>query len=41
MEGFKSLSEVDPSIPELNSDDEITLFSRLDEVGFDIYLGEE
>jgi hypothetical protein len=34
MEDFKRLSEVDPSVPEPKSDDEITLFSRLDEVGF-------
>jgi hypothetical protein len=31
MEGFKKLSKVDPSVPEPKSDNEITLFSRLDE----------
>jgi hypothetical protein len=41
MEGFKRCSEVDPSVPEPISDDEITLFSRLDEGGFVIDMVEE
>jgi hypothetical protein len=34
MEGFEKLSEMEPSILKLKSDDEITLFSKLDEAGF-------
>jgi hypothetical protein len=34
MEGFKKLSEVDPSVPEAKSDHEIILFSKLDKVVF-------
>jgi hypothetical protein len=41
MEGFKRLSEVNPSIPEPKSDNEITLFSRLDEAGFIVDMVEE
>jgi hypothetical protein len=41
MVGFKRLSEVDRSVPEPKSDDEITLFSRLDEVGFFVDMVEE
>jgi hypothetical protein len=41
MEGFKKLSEVDPSGPEPKSHEEITLFSRLDEVGFVVDMVEE
>jgi hypothetical protein len=41
MEGFKKLSEVDPSVAEPKSDDEITLLSRLDELGIVIDIGEE
>jgi hypothetical protein len=32
---------VDPSVPEPKSDDEITLFSRLDEAGFVVDMVEE
>jgi hypothetical protein len=41
MEGFKRLSEVDPSLSKPKSDDEITLFSRSDEAGFVIDMVEE
>jgi hypothetical protein len=41
MESFKRLSEVDPSILEPKSDDEITLCSRLDKVGFIVDMVEE
>jgi hypothetical protein len=41
IDGFKRLSEVDPSIPELKSDDEIILFSRFNESGFVINIVEE
>jgi hypothetical protein len=41
MAGFKRLSEVDPSVPESKSDDEITLFSRLDEARFVVDIVEE
>jgi hypothetical protein len=41
MEGFKRLSEVDLSIPEPKSDDEVIHFSRLDEVGFVVDMVEE
>jgi hypothetical protein len=41
MEGFKRLSEVDPSHPEPKSDDKITLVSRLDEAGFVVNMVEE
>jgi hypothetical protein len=41
MEGFKRLSEVDPSVPEPKSDDQITLFPRLDEVEFVVDMVEE
>jgi hypothetical protein len=34
MEGFQRLSEVDPSVAEPKSDDEITVFSRLDKLEF-------
>jgi hypothetical protein len=34
MEDFKKLSEVDLSVQKPNSDDEITFFSKLHEVGF-------
>jgi hypothetical protein len=41
MEGFKRLSEMVPAVPEPKSDDEITLISRLDEVGFVIDMMEK
>jgi hypothetical protein len=41
MEGFKRLSEIDLSVPEPKSDDEITLCSRLDDVGFVVDMVEE
>jgi hypothetical protein len=41
MEGFKRLSEVDPSIAEPKSDNEISLFCRLDEAGFVLDMVEE
>jgi hypothetical protein len=41
MGGFKRLSEEGPSVPELKSDDEITLFSRLDEARFVVNMVEE
>jgi hypothetical protein len=41
MEGFKRLPEVDSFVPEPKSDDEITLFSRLDEAGFIVDMVEE
>jgi hypothetical protein len=41
MEDFKRFSEIDPSILEPNSDDEITLVSRLDEVGCVMDMVEE
>jgi hypothetical protein len=41
MEGFKRLSVVDPSVLEPKSDDEITLFSRLDEAAFVVDMVEE
>jgi hypothetical protein len=41
MEGFKRLFEVDPSILEPKFDNEITLFSRLDEAGFVVDMVEE
>jgi hypothetical protein len=41
MEGFKTLSEVDPSVPEIISDHEIILFSRLDEAGDVVDIVEE
>jgi hypothetical protein len=41
MEGFKRLSEVDPSVAEPKSDDQITLFPRLDEVEFVVDMVEE
>jgi hypothetical protein len=39
MEGFQKLSEVDPFIPKPKSDDEITLYSKLDEAGFIVGYG--
>jgi hypothetical protein len=41
MESFKNLSEVDSSAPDLKSDYEITLFSRLDPAGFVIDIVED
>jgi hypothetical protein len=41
MEGFKKLSEVDPSVPEPKSDDKITHVSKLDELGFVVDMVEE
>jgi hypothetical protein len=41
MKGFKKLSEVDPSVPELTSDDKITPLSKLDEAGFVLNMVEE
>jgi hypothetical protein len=41
MESFTRLSEIDPSIPEPQSDDEIRLFSSFDESGFVIDMVEE
>jgi hypothetical protein len=41
MEGFKRLSEVDPSVPEPKSDDEIIVLSRLGETGFVVDMVEE
>jgi hypothetical protein len=41
MDGFKKLSEVDPSIAEPKSDDKITLFSKLDEARFVVDMVEE
>jgi hypothetical protein len=41
IEDFKRLSEMDLSVPEPKSNDESTLDSRLDEVGFVKDMGEE
>jgi hypothetical protein len=41
MECFKRLSEVDLSVPETQSYDEISLFPRPDEVGFSENMVEE
>jgi hypothetical protein len=41
MEGFKKLSEVHPSVLEPKSDDEIILFSKLNEVGCVVDMVEE
>jgi hypothetical protein len=41
MESIKKVSEIDPSIPELKSDNEITLFSRLDEAAFVVDMVEQ
>jgi hypothetical protein len=41
MEGFKKLSEVDLYVLEPKSDDEIILFSKLDEAGFVLDMVEE
>jgi hypothetical protein len=41
IEGFIRLSEVDPSVLEQKSDDEITHFSRLDKAGFAVDMGED
>jgi hypothetical protein len=41
MKAFKNLSEVDSSFPQPKSDNEITLFPKLDEVGFVIDIVEE
>jgi hypothetical protein len=41
MEDLKRLSEVDPSVPEPKSDDEITLVSRLDEARFVVDMVEK
>jgi hypothetical protein len=41
MEGFKKLSEVDPSVVDPKSDDMITLFSKLNESGFVVDIGGE
>jgi hypothetical protein len=38
---LKRLSEVDPSVLEPKSDDEVILFSKLDEAGFVIDMGEK
>jgi hypothetical protein len=39
--GFKRLVKVDPSVPEPKPDNEIILFSKLDEAGFVVDLVEE
>jgi hypothetical protein len=41
MQGFKKLSEVDPSIAEPKFDEEIPLISKIDESGCVIDMGEE
>jgi hypothetical protein len=41
MEGFKKCSEVDLSVLEPKSDDEITLFSKLDEARFVVNMVKE
>jgi hypothetical protein len=41
MERFNKLSEVDLSILELKSDDEIKLLSKLDDAGFVVNIVEE
>jgi hypothetical protein len=41
MDVFKRLSEVDLSVPEPKSDNEITVFVRLDDTGFVVDIVEE
>jgi hypothetical protein len=41
MEGFQTLSEVDLFVPELTSDAEITIFSKLDNAEFVVDMMEE
>jgi hypothetical protein len=41
MEGFKGLTMVDLTVPEIKSDNEVTIFSRIDELGFVIHMLKE
>jgi hypothetical protein len=41
MQGFKKLFEVNPCVPDLISDDKITLFSKLDEAQYVVDLVDE